>query len=61
MPFEQVNSKVVRAHVDDGRPVLARRGAMLGYRGAVAFRPVHGPGGGVRGMVGAALATSPPR
>ncbi len=56
MPFEQVNSKVVQARVDDRTPVLSRRGAMLGYRGRVAFRPVHGPGGGVRGAVGAALA-----
>lgn len=56
MVFEPVNSKVVRAVVDPARPVLSRRGAMLGYDGQVSFRPVHGPGTGVRGAVGAALA-----
>src|SRR5919202_3382355 len=55
MPFEAVNSKVVRAHVSPQTPVLARRGAMLGYTGQVSFRPVHGQGRGVGGMVGAAL------
>lgn len=57
MPFESVNGKVVRAHLGTGRTVLSRRGAMLGYQGEVAFRPVSGTGGGgVRGVVGAALA-----
>jgi uncharacterized protein (AIM24 family) len=55
MPFEKVNSKVVRAHVSPAAPVLARRGAMLGYQGVVSFRPVAGQGGGVTGVVGAAL------
>jgi uncharacterized protein (AIM24 family) len=53
--FETVNSKVVRAHVSPGTPVLARRGAMLGYSGQVTFRPVHGQGRGIGGMVGAAM------
>jgi uncharacterized protein (AIM24 family) len=56
MSFEMVNSKVVRAQVTPSRPVLARRGAMLGYDGSVNFRPVHGQGSGVRGFVGAAMA-----
>ena len=56
MPFEEVNSKVVRAHVTPNSPVLARRGAMLGYDGQVNFRPVHGQGTGVRGFVGSAMA-----
>ncbi len=55
MNFEQVNSKVVRAHVSAHSPVLARRGAMLGYSGAVTFRPVRGQGAGVGGFVGAAM------
>lgn len=55
MSFEQINSKVVRAHVSPATAVLARRGAMLGYEGEVSFRPVAGSGGGVSGMVGAAL------
>lgn len=53
--FEQVNSKVVSATVGPGAEVLARRGAMLGYAGSVAFRPVSG-GGGVGGFVGRAVA-----
>ena len=55
MPFEALNSKVVRARVSPQAPVLARRGAMLGYSGQVAFRPVAGQGRGVGGFVGAAL------
>jgi uncharacterized protein (AIM24 family) len=53
--FEQVNSKVVKAAVSSSAPVLARRGAMLGYSGRISFRPVAGQGRGVGGMVGAAL------
>lgn len=56
MTFEIVNGKVIRAHVSPSLPVLARRGAMLGYSGRVQFRPVHGQGRGVGGMVGAAMA-----
>lgn len=55
MTFEIVNKKVVRAHVSQQSPVLARRGAMLGYDGQVAFRPIAGQGHGVGGMVGAAM------
>ena len=56
MPFEVVNSKVVRARVGPARAVLARRGAMLGLTGDVVFRPVHGQGGGSAGMLGSAMA-----
>lgn len=56
MAFELVNGKVVRAKVTYQNPVLARRGAMLGYSGQVAFRPVAGQGQGVGGFVGHALA-----
>jgi len=55
VPFESVNSKVVRARVSPQAPVLARRGAMLGYSGRISFRPVRGQGRGVGGFVGAAL------
>ncbi len=55
MPFEAVNSKVVRARVSPQTPVLARRGAMLGYSGRIAFRPVRGQGRGAGGFGGAAL------
>lgn len=56
MSFEQENSKVVKTNVSAQTPVLARRGAMLGYSGSVAFRPVAGQGHGVSGMAGAMLA-----
>ena len=56
MPFEQVNSKVVRARVSGSSAVLARRGAMLGCSGQVFFRPVMGQGRGLTGLAGAALA-----
>jgi uncharacterized protein (AIM24 family) len=55
MPFEAVNGKVVRARVSPQSPVLARRGAMLGYTGAVTFRPVRGQGNGAGGFAGAAM------
>jgi len=53
--FEQVNGKVVTAQVQQGREVLARRGAMLAYTGDVRFSPVAG-GGGMGGMAGRMLA-----
>lgn len=56
MAFEQVNSRVVRAQVAPGQEILARRGAMLGYDGQIAFRPLAGQGQGVGGMVGRAMA-----
>lgn len=52
--FEQVNSKVIKAQVRPGQPVVARRGAMLGYTGKVAFQPAHSSTGGA-GSVGGAL------
>lgn len=59
--FELVNGKVLRAPVAPGRPVLAKRGAMLAYTGDVRFSPAHvggGPGGarGLAGLAGRALA-----
>ena len=54
MRFEQVNSKVVRTDVGPGAEVIARRGAMLGYTGAVTFRPISAPGG-IGGTVGRAM------
>lgn len=53
MGFEKVNSKVVKATLA-GRPVIARRGAMLAYTGDVRFSPLTaGQGGGGRGVGGA--------
>ena len=59
MTFEQVNKKVIKTHIRPGGEVIARRGAMLGYSGGVAFRPVSGSGG-IGGMVGRAMAGSRP-
>lgn len=56
MTFEQENSKVVKTNVSAQTPVLARRGAMLGYTGNVQFRPIAGQGQGVGGMAGAMFA-----
>jgi uncharacterized protein (AIM24 family) len=50
--FEQVNGKVVSVPVSPGREILARRGAMLAYTGAVNFSPVRMGPGGAGGMVG---------
>ena len=60
MPIEKVNSKVVKAVLDPGQAVLARRGAMLFYTGDVQFQPHSGGGapgmgmGGMRGIIGMA-------
>ena len=50
--FDLINSKVVKVTL--GAPVIARRGAMLGYTGDVRFVPhgVPGGGGGPGGMAG---------
>lgn len=65
MPIEKVNSKVVKAVLDPGQAVLARRGAMLFYTGDVQFQPHSGGGapgmgmggmGGIVGMAGRAMA-----
>lgn len=56
MAFEQVNGKVIKADVQPGREVLARRGAMLAYTGDVHFAPVHTGQGGMGGMVGRMVA-----
>ena len=50
MAYEKVNSKVVKVSL--GPPVLARRGAMLGYTGDVRFVPHGVPGGAGRGGLG---------
>lgn len=56
MAFEQINGKVIKAPVQPGREILARRGAMLAYTGDVHFAPVHTGGGGMGGMVGRMVA-----
>lgn len=65
MPIEKVNSKVVKAVLQPGQAVIARRGAMLFYTGDVQFQPHSGGGapgmgmggvGGIAGMAGRAMA-----
>ncbi|RKS72630.1 uncharacterized protein (AIM24 family) [Motilibacter peucedani] len=53
MAYEKINSKVVKVAL--GQPVIARRGAMLAYKGTVNFVPhgVPGAGGGMGGLGGA--------
>ncbi|GAA1888218.1 AIM24 family protein [Williamsia serinedens] len=56
--FTVVNSKVVSIDLARSGPVIARRGAMLFYSGAVSFAPHQIPGaggmGGISGMGGMA-------
>ncbi|RZS90081.1 uncharacterized protein (AIM24 family) [Motilibacter rhizosphaerae] len=51
MAYEKINSKVVKVQL--GAPVVARKGAMLAYKGEVTFVP-HGMPGGMGGMAGMA-------
>jgi uncharacterized protein (AIM24 family) len=60
MTFEKINSKVVRATIAAQSPALARRGAMLGYDGTVAFRPLSATQGGAGGVLGMAAGESVP-
>ncbi|MBD2760696.1 AIM24 family protein [Yimella sp. cx-573] len=59
--FEKVNSKVVKVQLSRSGPVVARRGSMLFYSGAVNFAPHQvpgaggGPGGGMGAMVGSMM------
>ncbi|MGW3684358.1 AIM24 family protein [Streptomyces prasinus] len=57
MPFREINSKVVEASVVPGRRLFSQRGAMLAYRGEVAFTPsTTGGQGGLRSMIGRRVA-----
>lgn len=56
MTFEKINSKVIGAPVAAHSPVLARRGAMLGYEGQIGFRPIAGQGHGMTGMAASMMA-----
>ncbi|MBT0567197.1 AIM24 family protein [Williamsia sp. CHRR-6] len=46
MVFEKVNSKVVKVDIGRAGGVVARKGAMLFYTGAITFAPHGMPGGG---------------
>ncbi|MGC4944920.1 AIM24 family protein [Streptomyces sp. DT224] len=57
MPFREINSKMVEATVVPGQKMFSQRGAMLAYRGEVAFTPnIQGGQGGMRSMIGRRLA-----
>ncbi|WP_030421384.1 AIM24 family protein [Streptomyces sp. SCSIO 75703] len=57
MAFEEINPRMIRAAVSPGRRLLARRGAMLAYRGEVSFTPLVRDGGNrVMPVVGRRLA-----
>ncbi|TRV78551.1 AIM24 family protein [Streptomyces sp. 130] len=57
MPFREINSKMVEATVVPGRKMFSQRGAMLAYRGEVAFTPnIQGGQGGMMSMIGRRLA-----
>ncbi|MFZ2529855.1 MAG: AIM24 family protein [Rhodococcus sp. (in: high G+C Gram-positive bacteria)] len=51
MSFTKVNNKVVRVDLNQSGPIVARRGAMLFYTGAVHFAPHNSPGGGMAGGI----------
>lgn len=53
MPFRELNSKMVEARVVPGQRMFSQRGAMIAYRGEVAFTPnTQGGQGGVMAMIG---------
>ena len=57
MPFREINSKMVEATVIPGQKMFSQRGAMLAYRGEVAFTPnIQGGQGGMMSMSGRRLA-----
>jgi uncharacterized protein (AIM24 family) len=57
VPFTRINSKMVEAQVVPGQRLFSQRGAMLAYRGQVAFTPnITGGQGGVMSMIGRRLA-----
>ncbi|MEU0050794.1 AIM24 family protein [Streptomyces sp. NPDC006184] len=57
MTFREINSKMVEATVLPGRRLFSQRGAMLAYKGDVAFTPsVQGGQGGVMSMIGRRVA-----
>lgn len=57
MPFREINSKMVEATVVPGQKMFSQRGAMLAYRGEVAFTPnIQGGQGGMTSMIGRRMA-----
>ncbi|MFF8954291.1 AIM24 family protein [Streptomyces sp. NPDC014894] len=57
MPFREINSRMVEATVVPGQRLFSQRGAMLAYRGEVAFTPnTQGGQGGLASMIGRRVA-----
>jgi uncharacterized protein (AIM24 family) len=57
VPFREINSKMVEATVVPGQRMFSQRGAMLAYRGDVAFTPnMAGGQGGLMSMIGRRVA-----
>lgn len=57
MPFQEINSKMVEAHIQPGQRMFSQRGAMLAYRGEVTFTPnIQGGQGGLTSMIGRRIA-----
>lgn len=57
MPFREVNSKLVEAHVAPGQRMFSQRGAMIACTGDVRFTPNwQGGQGGVMSMIGRRVA-----
>jgi uncharacterized protein (AIM24 family) len=57
MAFREINSKMVEATVVPGQRLFSQRGAMLAYRGEVAFTPnIQAGQGGLASMIGRRVA-----
>ncbi|MEU9501318.1 AIM24 family protein [Streptomyces sp. NPDC048196] len=57
MPFTALNSRMVQATITPGQRMFSQRGAMLAYRGEVAFTPnIQGGQGGIGSMIGRRIA-----
>jgi uncharacterized protein (AIM24 family) len=57
VPFREINDKLVEATVRPGQRMFSQRGAMVAYRGDVAFTPnIQGGQGGVMSMIGRRVA-----
>ncbi|MFB7631826.1 AIM24 family protein [Streptomyces sp. NPDC056149] len=57
MPFTALNSRMVEARIAPGQRMFSQRGAMLAYRGEVAFTPnIQGGQGGLGSMIGRRIA-----
>ncbi|WP_326687883.1 MULTISPECIES: AIM24 family protein [unclassified Streptomyces] len=57
MPFREISKKLVEAQVVPGQRMFSQRGAMVGYKGEVSFKPnMQGGQGGLMSMIGRRVA-----